>query len=99
MDGGPRSLQRQLHCAHGMGGRFRHSGSTTSQSVAEHERCSAGRCETGTVRNVHEDRDKAWVEVGDDLRWIGGGKQFLWISEQDGWRHIYVISRDGKQQR
>jgi dipeptidyl-peptidase-4 len=54
---------------------------------------------TGTVRNLHEDRDKAWVEVGDDLKWIGGGKQFLWISEQDGWRHIYVISRDGKQQR
>ncbi|MEO5650358.1 MAG: prolyl oligopeptidase family serine peptidase, partial [Ginsengibacter sp.] len=26
------------------------------------------------------------------------GKQFLWVSEKDGWRHIYVINRDGKKE-
>ena len=29
--------------------------------------------------------------------WIRGGKDFLWLSEQDGWRHCYVISRDGNK--
>lgn len=52
---------------------------------------------TGTVRNVHQDKDAAWVDVVDDLKWLHGGKDFLWVSEQDGWRHVYLISRDGKE--
>jgi dipeptidyl-peptidase-4 len=43
--------------------------------------------------------DKAWVDVHDSLEWFDGGKQFTWISERDGWRHVYAISRDGKQQK
>jgi dipeptidyl-peptidase-4 len=54
---------------------------------------------TGAVRTVYQDRDAAWVDVVDDVRWIHGGKEFLWISEQDGWRHVYLIARDGKQVR
>jgi dipeptidyl-peptidase-4 len=54
---------------------------------------------TGTVRNIHQDHDAAWVDVVDDVKWLHGGKEFLWVSEQDGWRHVYVISRDGKQVR
>jgi len=54
---------------------------------------------TGTVRNIHQDHDPAWVEVVDDVKWLHGGKEFLWVSEQDGWRHVYAISRDGEQVR
>jgi dipeptidyl-peptidase-4 len=54
---------------------------------------------TGSVRSVYQDHDKCWVDVVDDLRWIHAGKEFLWISEQDDWRHLYIISRDGKQVR
>jgi dipeptidyl-peptidase-4 len=54
---------------------------------------------TGVVRSVHQDKDPAWVDVVDDLQWVHGGKDFLWVSEQDGWRHVYLISRDGKQMR
>jgi len=54
---------------------------------------------TGGVRSVYQDRDAAWVDVVDDLKWIHGGKDFLWVSEQDGWRHAYLVSRDGKQVR
>lgn len=52
---------------------------------------------TGLVRTVYEDRDSAWVDVVDDLRWIHDSKEFLWVSERDGWRHVYRVSRDGKQ--
>ena len=45
------------------------------------------------------ERDSAWVDVVDDLRWIDGGKRFTWISERDGWRHLYVVSRDGSSAR
>lgn len=54
---------------------------------------------TGAVRLVHSDHDAAWVDVVDDFRWLREGKEFLWVSEHDGWRHAYVNSRDGKQTR
>ena len=54
---------------------------------------------TGAVRTALTERDSAWVEVVDDLTWFGGGKEFLWLSERDGWRHAYVVSRDGSRQR
>lgn len=48
---------------------------------------------TGNFRAVLVDRDDAWVEVNDDLVWLGGNKSFSWISEQDGWRHLYLVER------
>ncbi|MDP2956179.1 MAG: S9 family peptidase [Longimicrobiales bacterium] len=54
---------------------------------------------TGKVRTVFTDRDDAWVETVDDLLWLDGGKRFTWVSEKDGWRHVYAISRaDGREQ-
>jgi dipeptidyl-peptidase 4 len=58
-----------------------------------------GDARTGRVLTVHTERDSAWVDVGNDLRWLDGGKSFTWVSERDGYRHLYLISRDGKQQR
>lgn len=54
---------------------------------------------TGGVRTILTERDSAWLDVVDDLRWLDHGKSFLWMSERDGWRHLYRVSRDGKTQR
>lgn len=54
---------------------------------------------TGAVSAIHKDHDDAWVDVVDDWKWLHGGKDFLWVSEQGGWRQVYMISRDGKQTR
>jgi dipeptidyl-peptidase 4 len=51
---------------------------------------------TGAVRTVLTERDSAWLDVVDDLEWLGGGTRFLWVSERDGWRRAYLVSRDGK---
>ena len=51
---------------------------------------------TGDVKTILTERDEAWVDVHDELEWLDGGKQFTWISERDGWRHVYVVSRCGK---
>jgi dipeptidyl-peptidase 4 len=58
-----------------------------------------GDAASGRTRTVLTERDSAWVDVVDDLRWINGGKDFTWISERDGWRHLYVVSRDGSKTR
>jgi dipeptidyl-peptidase-4 len=55
--------------------------------------------DTGVVRSIYQDRDSAWVDVMDEIPWLGGGKEFVWLSEKDGWRHAHIISRDGKRER
>ena len=58
-----------------------------------------GDAATGAVRTVLTERDSTWVEVVNDLRWLGGGKRFIWVSERDGWRRLYAVSRDGRTVR
>jgi dipeptidyl-peptidase-4 len=50
---------------------------------------------TGAVRKVLEDGDPAWLDVVKSLDWADHGRSLLWLSERDGWRHIYKVSRDG----
>jgi dipeptidyl-peptidase-4 len=51
--------------------------------------------ETGTVRTILTETDEAWLEVVEDLEWLDDGRRFTWVSERDGWRHLYVASRSG----
>jgi dipeptidyl-peptidase-4 len=52
---------------------------------------------TGRLARALTERDSAWVDVDDDLRFVDKGKSFLWTSERDGWEHLYRISRDGRR--
>jgi len=52
---------------------------------------------TGAVRQIFRDQDSAWVDVMDEIHWVHNGQDFLWLSERDGWRHAYLVSRDGKR--
>jgi len=54
---------------------------------------------TGKVHPVLTERDSTWVDLTDDFAWLNGGKNFLWVSERDGWNHVYIVSRDGKSVR
>ncbi|MFD1470699.1 S9 family peptidase [Hymenobacter caeli] len=56
--------------------------------------------QTGAVKSIYTETDKAWVDakegaVGWD--WLDHGKSFAWLSEKDGWRHLYAIGRDGQE--
>jgi dipeptidyl-peptidase-4 len=68
-----------------------------------------GDVKTGKVHPVLTEKEDTWVDIawGDidwdktgiargDVEWIDNGKRFLWASERDGWRHIYSVSRDGR---
>ncbi|HIZ86150.1 MAG TPA: S9 family peptidase [Candidatus Coprenecus stercoravium] len=52
---------------------------------------------TMSIDNFMTDTDEAWLDVFDNTVWLDGGKYFTWTSEQDGWRHLYRISRDGSR--
>ena len=51
----------------------------------------------GSVQTILTERDKAWVDIHNEMKWVRGGKAFTWISDRDGWRHLYLVSRDGRK--
>lgn len=60
---------------------------------------------TGHAKNFYTESDKAFIDIkarwnNDDPTgwdWLQNGQDFLWVSEKDGWRHIYKINRSGKE--
>jgi len=56
-----------------------------------------GNLETMEVQNILTETDSAFLDVHDDLEWLDGNRYFTWTSERNGWRHLYKVSRDGKE--
>lgn len=50
-----------------------------------------------TPVNIFTDTDAAWLDTNDNIEWLDNNKYFTWESERSGWRHLYRISRDGKE--
>jgi dipeptidyl-peptidase 4 len=48
----------------------------------------------GSVTRAFRDTSSTWVEVVDEVSWMENGRAFLWISERDGWRHVYRVPRE-----
>jgi dipeptidyl-peptidase 4 len=54
---------------------------------------------SGASHTIFTDEDQAWVELNEEVRWLNHHREFLILSERDGWRHLYrVDSTDGKTQ-
>ena len=61
---------------------------------------------TGKSMLIYHEKDEAWIDIkarwNDDdptgWEWINGGNEFIWVSEKDGWRHLYRIDRQGNEQ-
>jgi dipeptidyl-peptidase-4 len=63
---------------------------------------------TNVANLIFEEQDETWIDVlsswentygltyRHEFKWINAGKEFLWFSEKDGWRHLYRIDLSGK---
>ncbi|HWB90826.1 MAG TPA: DPP IV N-terminal domain-containing protein, partial [Puia sp.] len=61
---------------------------------------------SGKTTGIYDEKDSAYIEckgmwqdgiiAGWD--WVTNGRAFLWVTEKDGWRHVYRVSRDGKKE-
>ncbi|WP_460947553.1 S9 family peptidase [Spirosoma daeguense] len=54
-----------------------------------------------SVTPIYTETDKAWIDAKDDpmnWEWMNNGKSFVWMSEKDGWQHLYLLSADGKKE-
>lgn len=56
----------------------------------------SGNPETGGTEVLLTERDDTWVEVMPEWHWLDGGRRFLWLSERDGWQHLYAVSTTDK---
>ncbi|MGH9793206.1 MAG: DPP IV N-terminal domain-containing protein [Candidatus Acidiferrales bacterium] len=45
---------------------------------------------SGRAEVVLTEEDRYWINVGDDLYFFSDGQRFLWGSERDGFRHLYL---------
>ncbi|MBB5747126.1 S9 family peptidase [Brevundimonas variabilis] len=53
---------------------------------------------TGASRVIVTQRADAWVALNDDFKALKNG-QFIWSSEETGWRHLYLHDRNGRRLR
>jgi len=56
---------------------------------------------SGDVKKIYHETNDAWAESSQGknsgLTWIRDGKEFIVVSEKDGWRHAFLWSREGKE--
>ena len=62
-----------------------------------------------SINNIYTDKDNAWIDIDwpdvsqtkwevTDIIFFNKNENFLWVSEKDGWRHIYNIKvKTGKE--
>ena len=58
----------------------------------------------GAARTLFVERDSAWIDIYDDhtgwgpgpsLHWLPDASAFVYLAERDGWRHAWLVARDG----
>lgn len=60
---------------------------------------------TGTAKAFYKEQSDTWVDIKSRWHkdnpigwdWIEDGKAFLWVTEKDGWRHIYRVDKKGNE--
>ena len=53
----------------------------------------------GTDRVLLTEKDATWINSLEPPRFLGDKQRFLWLSERDGWLHLYLYDIDGKLQK
>jgi dipeptidyl-peptidase-4 len=75
-----------------------HSAGIVLQQFNRHQntvRVMSASAHNGHVETMLTDHDDAWVDQQEEIHWLNGNQDFLWLSERDGWRHIYKAARAG----
>ncbi|KQY75476.1 S9 family peptidase [Brevundimonas sp. Root1423] len=53
---------------------------------------------TGASRVISTQRSNAWVALNNDFKALDDGN-FIWSSEETGWKHLYLYNREGRRLR
>ncbi len=53
----------------------------------------------GAHRLLLTEKDTCWINSLEPPRFLRDNRRFLWLSERDGWLHLYLYGNDGKLQK
>ncbi len=56
-----------------------------------------GNLATMELKNILTETDDAFLDLHDTPVWLDDNRNFTWVSERDGWRHLYKVKRDGSE--
>lgn len=58
--------------------------------------------DNGSITTTYEESDPAWVvasyRTNGGVDWISDTRNFIVLTEKDGWRHAYLMSSEGKKE-
>jgi dipeptidyl-peptidase 4 len=49
---------------------------------------------TGKSKVILEEKSKTYIDINDHLTFLPDGKKYLWLSEKDGFKHLYLRNLD-----
>ncbi len=52
-----------------------------------------------TQNTLLTEQSDTWVNLHDDLTFLKSANQFIWASERDGFKHLYLFNNNGEQVR
>jgi len=53
--------------------------------------------QTGNVTTVLSEKNKYYIDITDDIRFLKNGKEFIWSSEKSGYNHLYLHKITGEE--
>jgi dipeptidyl-peptidase-4 len=71
-------------------------------------RMLVGAAATGAVTEVFRETGQAWLDSvrgltgtgdADPASWFGDRREFTWITDKDGWSHVYAVDRTNRRDR
>lgn len=54
---------------------------------------------SGAQQVLVKESSNTWLNLHDDLKFLKDGKRFIWASERDGFKHLYLYGLNGKMQK
>ena len=54
---------------------------------------------TAEVKVVWQEEEPTWIEISGKLHYLEDGEHFVWMSELDGYSHLYLHTNDGRPVR
>lgn len=55
--------------------------------------------QTGNTSIIKTEVSDTWIDENDDLTFLGDNEEFIYVSEESGYNHIYLYKFNGKRER
>lgn len=52
--------------------------------------------QTTKQRTLHEENSNTWINLNEDLHFLNDQQHFIWASEKDGYKHLYLHNNNGQ---